>query len=934
MCLLGVSQVWAQFNPSSLVVSPGATKVPQGALPNYNGGGGSNFLKKEYWELTPVGNISSATFSDNNFDININYKDVPDPEKGGAIIVKFSKNSQHYSYYVITVPYSYGEGNGYQHIWNFYNQANPTTGPAGNVDNEHVWQQVYKTTSSQGTQSYPVWAANPNATGDGHSTIDGNNAYYIPSTAGLVFNTADQRFGVDNDGNHVLTFGGNGSSFTIPQVPAGYYIRIWWNGMTEGGGRGMHFNATNVLDLDGVEITKGFIITGIADYAQGANLLGNTVFKVKEEGDVTFTLQDDYWNDIYKIQVMKDYDTDLILADGTAGWNNTHTVLYNNEFAHIVYKEGDGATTVREYDGSSAKSHCQRGKSCTFETALEPNTGWVTAQNVDWSFYHNLKLSNFTGTGNIKVIQRVSFPSIDQEVSYVLDKKESWIAVGTYKEQGYPYTWDFTDYNVGREALASAFNASPQYKYSDWDLIDSSDKRYGLETHALVDATTGPNGFVWNNVQIEKPLFAPGSQLTYGKANGNVGVIKETEGLRVKQRSASGLGIGEEFDKELSMNGYYLKFAPAPKSDHGLIITIPSIPQGEGQEDMWVFVKANAQPNGVWAATDKSVSPKLDPSTPEKCSLPEDVWAYQVTSAGDVEIYYQKDVEIQAIGVTNIFKSINLLGYATESRDVKIDHSYEGFFTNDDVNAYCILADEYGSPYEYKGTPIVVKSEQTVNVVPENTGIVLFKSGHDKTKGGFNVPLFYPACNVDVKETEQDLYDVNMMAPNVSRTEHKMETETKNGVKYTKFVMSRQYYIYHKNSDGTGTDSEEKESEQEAFYRMRVNSGVTGTSNWMEANKAYLLIPTDNLPLALWNNGNGQGVAGKAKPGVIFMDDIMDLFGGEEPISGIATAIDTIESTETVGNGYTFHTLSGMQIQGVPTQKGVYIVNGKKVLVK
>ena len=102
----------------------------------------------------------------------------------------------------------------------------------------------------------------------------------------------------------------------------------------------------------------------------------------------------------------------------------------------------------------------------------------------------------------------------------------------------------------------------------------------------------------------------------------------------------------------------------------------------------------------------------------------------------------------------------------------------------------------------------------------------------------------------------------------------------------------------------------------------------------MGANKAYLLIPTSKLPIALWEGGNGAGTPGYAKPGVIFMDDIEALFGGEEPFSGIATAIDTIESTETVGNSNTFNTLSGMQIQGVPTQKGVYIVNGKKVLVK
>lgn len=956
MCLLGVNRIWAQFNPMSMVVNTGTTIVYQGQLPSYTGNGG-DFFNKSNWELIPSGNIQSATFSSNSFDINITYKDVVDSEKGGAITVIFNKNKNFASYYVITIPYS---GN---HVWNFedFDHTGSIPQDEGSVtptQNLH-WVQDWKSKPSSGAQNnqHPIMVASPHDSNleGSYNSIWGTNAYYIPETAGLLFETNSRNFGYNgtnpNGNKKYVTWGGRdprdnsgyNPTFKIPQVQGGKYIKVWWDGMSEGR-LGANFKVENLLDLEGVEILNSFPITGVCWNAAGTIYYGGCViFKVKgsssERKDVVFKLTDTGWNDLYRIEVTDKYSTDMILLQQIGG---NKEVKYNNDQGSFVVEESElnqGPHYYSETDkpyltfcGANAYTRIERAKTCEFTVVQEPEDGVVSYVQRQWNSggadYYNLDITQIKGSGNIKVIQRVKYGD------YVLDKNETWLAFGTYKQQSYPYTWDFTDYNVGREALASAFNTSPQQKYSDWDLIDATDQRYGLETHALVDATTGSNGFVWNNVQIEKPLFAQGSQLTYGKANGKVGIIKETEGLRVKQRSASGLGVGEEFDKELSMNGYYLKFAPAPKSDHGLIITIPSIPQGEGQEDMWVFIKANAVPNGVWAATDKAQSPKLDPSTPDKCSLPDNVWAYRVTSAGDVEIYYQKDVEIQAIGVTNIFKSINLLGYATESRDVKIDHSYEGFFTNDDVNAYCILANEYGSPYEYKGTPIVMKSEQTVNVVPENTGIVLFKSGHDKDKGGFNVPLFYPACNVDVKEAEQDLYEVNMMAPNVARTEHKMETETKDGVEYTKFVMSRQYYVYHKNSDGTGTDSEEKTSEQEAFYRMRVNSGVSGTSNWMEANKAYLLIPTEKLPLALWNNGNGQGVAGKAKPGVIFMDDIMSLFGEDEPISGIATAIETIESAETVDNGNTYYTISGVKIQGRPTEKGVYIVNGKKVLVK
>ena len=962
-CLLGTNRVWASrefyffsLDGTNIVHNVVKARANENEVAyvdcffRYRNGGGhvsSGEYNQFKFKVEVIGDLqlTDGAFTDNGqerTDITQAFQ-IRFKGRGGAIIVSASRKSNDYTnngwstYFVITAPYI---GN---KTWDFYSNPN-TEMTYYHVNNTYpYWQE---TTKFNGHPERPLMVVDTdydtdqhNYYNDGHDNIDGTNARYLPATAGLIFTCPDEGFGVNDNTkinpannepyrpNKYVVLGKNGSKFTIPHLEGGTYIRIWWDPINAGE-HGGHYKAENVLDLDGNYISNTFTFSGVTDYDK---CQGNTIFKVAgnkgEYKDVTFTLNDDGWTDIYKIQVMDTYETDMILADGTAGWNDMHTVLYNNDFGTIVH---DGTGAQRLYSGHSGKSHIQRARTLNWEVSSEGDVTYTTRVDTwthDRASYNDLILNITGGTGNIRIIQRVDFDG------YTLDKNETWLAVGTYTQQSYPYTWDFTDYNVGRGTLNGALTRSPEHQYGYWDLIDATNQRFGLETHDLVDASKVNNSYEWNNVQIEKPLFAQGSQLVYGKPVGGVGVIKETEGLRVKQRSSSGLGVGEEFDKELSIDGNYLKFTPAPKSDHGLIITIPNIPQGEG-ENMWVFVKATAVPNSVYAATNKSVASELDPSTPAQCSLPDDVWAYQVTSAGDVEIYYQKNVEIQAIGVTNIFKSINLLGYATESRDVTIDHSYEGFFTNDDVNAYCILTDKNGSPYDYKGTPIVVKSEESVNVVPENTGIVLYKSGHDKDKGGFNVPLFYPACNVKVQESEQDLYDVNMMAPNVASTDHTSVTETWHGVECTKFVMSRQYYVYHKSSDGTGSNSGELTSEQEAFYRMRLNSGVQGTSNTMGANKAYLLIPTSKLPLALWEGGNGAGTPGYAKPGVIFMDDIEALFGGEEPISGIATAIDTIESTETVGNGNTYHTLSGMQIQGVPTQKGVYIMNGKKVLVK
>ena len=914
-----------------------------------------------YGDVKLISNGSQVTTITRN-DNNNNLFSFDFTNAGGAIVVTAvgtqGEANGYWAHYVITVPYP-GE-----HVWNFYDQENNVAPVI--VENDHQsWDlNQQKINSSNGTK-YPISVAAPgNYSQDNCYQIDGTNAYYIPSTAGLIFNTADKRFGICTGGsdNHVITWGGNGSVLKIPQVPNGYYIKIWWDAKQEGN-YGANFTAKNVQDLDGVDMTnQSFKISGIYPNSLGTELKGVVIFKVKNgnngKNDVSFTLTDDGWNDLYKIEITKDYSTDMRLfqsKDPVTGWLTGGVVDYNSEFASIVHKKGQ--TTERYYGGTPQASVLQRARSCDFEA--EGYNGVSFTQTVEESTgrvpYNYLHLSSITGTGNIRVIQKEKFNG------FVLNKKETWIAVGEYTQQTYPYTWDFTDYNVKKGSLEDGLKRSPSSNYGYWGQVDNTNgnKVYGLDTHVLVDATKGNNNFEWNNVQIEKPLFAQGSQLTYGVLNGSVETILETEGLRVKQcnDSESELGVGGSYDHELrfniNSNGGGLRFASNAHMNHKLYITIPNVTAG-----MWVFVKADRKPEEVKVGTNTLSVDTKSGNTPDTYNTQDDVWAYQVTNTGDVDICYQGEarVDIKAIGVTDIFKSINLLGYASESRNHAIDHTYEGFFTKNEVNAYCIYVDVDGSPYNYKGIPIVMMSESyEVNYVPRNTGVVLFKSGHDKTKGGFDVPLFYPACNVKIQSGEVAAFKANWMAPWVDEEDHDSEEvyrltalnkygdheidygpdNTTNNPLCTKFVMSRKYYVYNKTYNSNSGIQTDREQELEAFYRMRISTDVNGTSNTMAANRAYLLIPTAKLPLALWNpKSNGEGKPGLAKSGVIFMDDIMDLFSEDEP-SGIATAIDdAIESAETVDNGNTYYTLSGMKIQGRPTEKGVYIMNGKKVLVK
>ena len=110
--------------------------------------------------------------------------------------------------------------------------------------------------------------------------------------------------------------------------------------------------------------------------------------------------------------------------------------------------------------------------------------------------------------------------------------------------------------------------------------------------------------------------------------------------------------------------------------------------------------------------------------------------------------------------------------------------------------------------------------------------------------------------------------------------------------------------------DGTTDDAEAK-------YRWLDHKDIKGTNNWKNPKtNAHTLIPMEAY-LILDKDATGAH---------IFVEDIDE--------NGV-TAIKSISADEI--NGMTvkgMYNLNGMKMNNVPTQKGVYIVNGKKVVIK
>jgi len=228
------------------------------------------------------------------------------------------------------------------------------------------------------------------------------------------------------------------------------------------------------------------------------------------------------------------------------------------------------------------------------------------------------------------------------------------------------------------------------------------------------------------------------------------------------------------------------------------------------------------------------------------------------------------------IGVTNIFKTIS--GKATsESRDRAIDYSQTGVFTNMGVKAY--IATQYSDKNNEPDMGTLTLKD--VTATPAETGLLLYKVIADgKTnETQTNFPLFVPAVNI------APTTDKGMLTPHVA--EGIVLGSDANTLRY---VFTNMFHHQGSQEQQTGNDY--------LFYRVD-NQGS------LAANKAYLELTHPSA----------------AKQFIVMSFD--------ETPTGIHTPQGAVEPSDGA-----YYTLQGVRVNGCPTRPGLYIHNGKKVIVK
>lgn len=223
----------------------------------------------------------------------------------------------------------------------------------------------------------------------------------------------------------------------------------------------------------------------------------------------------------------------------------------------------------------------------------------------------------------------------------------------------------------------------------------------------------------------------------------------------------------------------------------------------------------------------------------------------------------------------------NYIKYATYSQSYPVDYNLNKSLNGTAVTAYSVSAD-----YQSNAT-FVNFTELPNNQSASDEGVILKTSG--------NLGESHPIFTTDVNTTPQKLTSNALVGTTGDKATTEFEKAKKDG--YQNYILTTKYFHLDKNENQSG---EVIDGNQQCFYKW-----VKGDA---KSNFAYLQLKNPS-------NAN-------AAKTVIYLD----WFGDTTGIHGVTAPSQVI-------SGKTYYTLDGRKVTS-PTQKGIYIINGKKIIIK
>lgn len=878
----------------------------------------------------------SVTVSGNTLTVSgIKYNDES-ADKGGVIVLDLNFENGD-AIFVVTIPYSAEKG----HKWDFYSNVlqigqYKTTGSQLQQETDNgEWKYTYRVINNQGVGTHDPMYQNV-------YDMEGDNADMIWETEGLIFNTPAYKSclynEIDADAQATYTKGTKtwtgpaytdryvgilpGGSFTIPGLKKNDRVIIYM-GSGDGSGNDVCFlNITNARDAIGQSISStdtykagGSLWNGDnSDYA----LRGCYHFIAAADGPMTFTMNGGSMTKLYTIEI---YQGDHKYTDDagrvTLNYDGTSYNANSYQLANDYKSDAKNAAFQLHYRG--------KGDGLRNPTVLY-KTGTV-GTGTDKLFYQTITSSNgsvnhyilFKSTKGEFGMFRMRIDMMEQNGKYVGDYGLQNVSVGYLEKKDYPYTWDFTDMSgYCSEKIAADITASDAY-----DTAVSATDKYDTGGDPLSEfmnrqSPIENNGPYYNTVALWKEYsddFGSGYGLQvrnnyYANNNSNEGSGELTF------TSGSQLFAGDSFIAEAAGLGLIAQGSESKRNGR-LRITEDGLFLYEQQNNYWrvripevpstsaVYVRAKEIPGRSENVKVTVGDASTIPTYAKKIS--EDEWVYAMMGTDEDMTFFFSNVIVEKIAVSEDAKKVNSKGWTSESRDRNIDASLTAYMTGKDIKTYIVSNPDY----EKRTLTLTdVGADASNYVLPANTGCVMYNATDNAAAnildGGFH--LFVP----DMHDTEKEYSvttDNNLLVANV-------ETE---GLSLgmgdggnTNYVLAYKYQQLKED----GTPYGDVMEGPEMFYRVS-KSGIK-----LHKNSAYLQLPTEKV------KPSENNTTGSAKFTFIFADELEN----DSQATGIEEA--SVKRETGVSEQSVWYNLNGQKLNGKPQQRGLYIVNGKKVLFK
>lgn len=261
------------------------------------------------------------------------------------------------------------------------------------------------------------------------------------------------------------------------------------------------------------------------------------------------------------------------------------------------------------------------------------------------------------------------------------------------------------------------------------------------------------------------------------------------------------------------------------------------------------------------------------------------VSVYQLGNTAKDLTFCVQNCKLYRIAVVKDYKTIgsatqNYIKYATYSQSYPVDYSL-----NERLNETAVTAYSVSTTYQSDATSVDF-TELPHNQSARGEGVILKTSG----KLGEKHPIF----TTDVNTDPQKLTSNALVGTGDEATE--FEKAKKEGCQ--NYILTTRYFHLDKNENPTG---EVIDGNQQCFYKWVKDDA--------KRNFAYLQL----------KNPSSNATAAKT---VIYLDWFGD-----------TTGIHGMTAPSQVTSGKTYYTLDGRKVTS-PTQKGIYIINGKKIIIK